>query len=294
MSTKRIIALWISMILWCADRLMNTLKMLSSQSKKTYTICLYYHGVTDQQRNRFARQMDWLRSKVKIVPVSQILASSGKEAQVCITFDDALDSVRRNALPVLQGKKIPACIFAVTGNLGEKPRWSMPPDHPDAKDCVMSADQLKSLPANLIEIGSHTATHPDLRSLSTNDLRKELVESKQNLENILNRDVNMFSVPYGSYHDEVMQMAGEVGYTHVFTSDPLVVHEENATKRIGRFPVTPDDWMIEFRLKVVGAYRWRRTVQRWKQRRSHTKTAMSLQGSEKNHEQVNLVRGTRQ
>ncbi len=26
----------------------------------------------------------------------------------------------------------------------------------------------------------------------------------------------------------------------------------------GRFKVTPDDSMLEFRLKVVGAYRWRR------------------------------------
>lgn len=272
MSVKRIIALWISIIWWCADRGMNTLRMLTGQSKISHRICLYYHGVTDLQRDRFARQMEWLRSTFAIVETSQIFTSTGNRPQICITFDDALDSVRRNALPVLQEKNIPACIFVVTGNLGEKPLWSMPPDHPDAEDCVMSAEQLKSLPANLIELGSHTVTHPDLRSLSASDLRKELVESKQALESILDRKVSMLSVPYGLYHEETMQAAGDAGYTQVFTSDPLVIRQHRPAMGIGRFGVTPDDWIIEFRLKAAGAYQWRRMVQRWKQRYFNRKT----------------------
>lgn len=242
--------------------------MMLGRSYSSTRLCLYYHGISDHQVDRFQRQMKWLQSHMKIIPARDIISSLDNNRLVCITFDDAIDSVRRNAIPILQKRNIPATIFAVSGNLGRQPLWSMPADDPDAKEDVMSAGQLCALPESLIEIGSHTVSHPDLRSLSTNDLRKELMDSKQSLESILGRDINLFSVPYGLYHEEVLQIASRAGYEQVFTSDPLMIHENSSAMGIGRFSVSPDNWMIEFRLKAMGAYRWRRIVQKWKQRRS--------------------------
>ena len=57
---------------------------------------------------------------------------------------------------------------------------------------LMTWDELKSLDANLITIGSHTLTHVDLPQASDVRLERELSESRRALENGLGRRVEHF------------------------------------------------------------------------------------------------------
>ena len=63
-------------------------------------------------------------------------------------------------------------------------------------------------------------------------------------------------------------IAQECGYEMVPTSAPTTITSETDPMAFGRFGVGPDDWNIEFRLKALGAYAWRRWLPRHRRRSS--------------------------
>ncbi|MEK6797431.1 MAG: polysaccharide deacetylase family protein [Planctomycetota bacterium] len=258
---RRIVALTISLAYFLLRSVGDWLRQ-SAGRRRGECVILYYHGVTDRQRAGFERQMQWLARRRTIVPLAGAAVAGGAVRRTCVTFDDALDSVRRNAVPVLARDCIPATVFAVSGNMGRSPAWAMPPGHPDTYEVLMTVEQLRSLPAELIEIGSHTATHADLTALDDVAVRSELVQSKRELEAALGRPVTAFSVPYGRCPAGLESIAGAAGYQVVVTCEPEPVKAGSNPLAMGRFKVTPDDWTIEFRLKASGAYAWRRWIPR--------------------------------
>lgn len=62
------------------------------------------------------------------------------------------------------------------------------------------------------EIGSHTLNHPHLTRLALPDAKKEIEGSKKYLEGILNRNVKMFSYPYGDFNDDIARLVKNAGY----------------------------------------------------------------------------------
>ena len=68
----------------------------------------------------------------------------------------------------------------------------------------------------LIEIGSHTMTHPALSTLSLSAQWDEIQQSKTHLETILKRPVCSFAYPYGrqcDYLPETVAVVRDVGFT---------------------------------------------------------------------------------
>lgn len=255
---KRLVKLKLSLALHAVD----ALRRLFQAGARDRCVVLYYHGVTDAQRHRFHRQMRWLASHRRVVPVAQARSGNLAGTSCCVTFDDALDSVRVNALPICRELNLPFSVYAVTGNFGDRPRWAMPPGHPDAHEPIMTEAQLRALPPDLVTIGSHTVTHRPLGSLTKTQIAEELRESKRQLEEGLGRSVGELSVPYGSFREDVLREARRCGYELVLTCEPEVLHPPHQKPSAGRFKVTPDDWMIEFRLAAAGAYRWRQWLRR--------------------------------
>jgi peptidoglycan/xylan/chitin deacetylase (PgdA/CDA1 family) len=175
---------------------------------------------------------------------------------VAITFDDAFQSVAENAIPELIQRGIPSTIFVPTGNLGQHPEWDIEIDHPDRHEIVMTADQLRDLPSELVSIGSHTVMHPRLTHIEENDARRELSVSRHKLESILGRDIKVLSFPHGAYNEELVDLSRQAGYDRVFTIDPTLAFSNPGEYVTGRVQVNTTDWLLEFRLKAAGAYRW--------------------------------------
>ena len=90
------------------------------------------------------------------------------------------------------------------------------PDHRDTHRW-MTADELLALSATPgVHVGAHTVTHPMLAALPADDQWKEIDGSRQQLEQILNRPVRLFSYPYGGHDafDQVTaELVGKSGYT---------------------------------------------------------------------------------
>jgi len=65
------------------------------------------------------------------------------------------------------------------------------------KDLYLSWKEIKKMADAGISFGSHTSTHPVLSTLNYEKAKKEIVNSKQNIEVELNKKINLFAYPYG-------------------------------------------------------------------------------------------------
>lgn len=220
-----------------------------------HLVVLCYHGVRDGQGDRFGRQLRALGGRTPCVEAPGNLQQGGRS--VCITFDDAFACLLRNALPQAKELGVPTTVFAVPGNLGAPPRWEMRAGHPEASERTMTAEELVAAEREFgCRIGSHTVRHRALATLSPGEAFEELVESKRALEEILGHPVEEFAAPYGSYDDQVVELARRAGYTRFYTLDRTLHPREGDGFVVGRYLMSPDAWWLEFWLTINGGYSW--------------------------------------
>lgn len=261
------------------------------------TIVLCYHGVKPHQAARFAWQVRRVAERAVGVPeltasgtprspltscsvgppsparAEQPVRDAGlggpallvrttkspfRSPAVCFTFDDAFANLLDNTLPALRELGVPACIFAVADNLGDRPRWRIAPDHPDADERTMTAEELRRVAeSELVTVGSHTCTHPDLARLAPAELLRELQDSRAKLADLVGRPIDDLALPHGSYTPAVLEAAFAAGYRRVYTLE-ATPHTPvgDGPQVVGRFLMSPDAWRIEFLLTCAGAYAW--------------------------------------
>lgn len=113
---------------------------------------------------------------------------------VALTFDDGAAAVASIAAPLLAERGLRATVFCVAGQLGGSNDWA---GRHRARFPLASASELRELAQAGIEIGSHGAEHRSLRNVSDDVARREIVESKERLEQTLGIAVRSFAYPYG-------------------------------------------------------------------------------------------------
>jgi peptidoglycan/xylan/chitin deacetylase (PgdA/CDA1 family) len=253
---KRLLKLLISLFVRAWDISAAVALRIMRRSLEPTCVVIYYHAINPGQRLRFARQLDDLLRLAKPVPADlDALPHSGKH-YCAVTFDDGFVSVVENALPELERRGIPATFFIPTGSLGGPPLW-VRAGAPARQQRVLSAEQLAALKDHpLLTIGSHSVTHPDFLGLDPAQACSELAHSKARLEAIVGRRVSLFSFPHGKCNAQTINLARAAGYNRVYTINPLNAFSDNSGFTRGRVLVDPADWPWEFRLKIMGAYRW--------------------------------------
>jgi len=165
--------------------------------------------------------------------------------QVLLTFDDGWTGSFLEAGPILEQAGARAIVFVTTGLIG----------HP----LFASEQLLRDLPPDVFEIGAHTVTHPFLAECSSPVVRRELNESRCQLEDILGRCVDSLSVPNGSLDERVLKIARECGYELIFTSETTT--NTVGDRVIGRVAVrsgTPTETVLQWAEGRLGAAGWRR------------------------------------
>lgn len=127
--------------------------------------------------------------------------SSGKkipERSVIITFDDGWKSQYEHAIPVLKKYHFKATFFIIVNYVGSS--------------AFMSWDQLKELIGQGMEIGSHTLSHPNLKTISEGKMNQEVASSKAILEKKLKTKIIVLAYPYGAYDSRVIKAVKRAGY----------------------------------------------------------------------------------
>lgn len=81
------------------------------------------------------------------------------------------------------------------------------------KACALSWEQIAALASHpLCTIGAHTVSHPDLTTLGTLELARELDESNRRLERFTGRRPSHFAYPFGRYDALVREAGFRAGY----------------------------------------------------------------------------------
>jgi peptidoglycan/xylan/chitin deacetylase (PgdA/CDA1 family) len=253
---NRIFKLAISIGYYTSKRFWELLKRLIGKKRPGTCVVLYYHSVKPEQRRGFAQQMDDLIRLTRPIQASFNEPLQNGVHYAAVTFDDGFVSVIDNALPELIQRKIPSTLFITTGYLGKRPLWDIGRDNPDYEEICMTANQIRELSSTFVSIGSHTVTHPKLTHIDECMALNELSVSKEQLETILARNIDLLSFPHGDYNDKIVELSLRAGYKRVFTILPNFAFSKPGEYITGRVKVDPEDWRLEFRLKLFGAYSW--------------------------------------
>lgn len=156
----------------------------------------------------FKEQVDWLDQNgytaVTLIQVQDAWYDGGTlpEKPIVLSFDDGYLGQYLDAMPILAK-------HGWAGQLNLK-----------AEGSDLSSKQVKKMIRAGWEIASHTITHPDLPSISEDQLRTELVDSKKILEKDLGIEIVNFCYPAGQYDERVVAAVEEAGYRGATTVDP--------------------------------------------------------------------------
>lgn len=247
----RLLKIFISIIYLLAKKIAILLGMTLGNQM---CVVIYYHSVLSKEK--FIRQLNYLSNKYCLVSLNSLNTITSRKNLISITFDDGLSSILKNALPELIKRKIPTTIFIPAATIGSYPKWEQKRQEIYHDDRILNLDEIKELSDQGIEIGSHTLHHTDLRNVTSEAARDEFDLSKSLLEEITGEEVVSFSFPYGSYNDQLLNLAFDCGYRFVYTTEPEMISVPTKSKIFGRIGVDPDDFFIELKLKASGAYSW--------------------------------------
>jgi peptidoglycan/xylan/chitin deacetylase (PgdA/CDA1 family) len=163
---------------------------------------------------QFERQLALLRAMGRTaVPLSRYAAYRRGEAAlpprpVVITFDDGYRDNHHAALPILQRFGYTATVFLVSRLVGGTNRWD--PNEPPAP--LLDAAEIREMQRAGIDFQSHTCTHARLTAVPADVARRELRESRDDLEQLLGARVTAIAYPWGEYDATVLRLAEEAGY----------------------------------------------------------------------------------
>ena len=166
----------------------------------------------------FDRQLSELNTTgFKTTTLGKALGNETSERAVVITFDDAFRNVFEHGLEILARHKVPAIQFVVSGSIGKENHWDV--EKSDVAEPLMDVAQIKQWIAAGNEIGSHSVTHRNLKKLSANEAREEIVSSKKFLEDTFGVEVRHFCYPFGGWTPEAREIVVKAGYQTACTMD---------------------------------------------------------------------------
>lgn len=206
------------------------IKYLFQKKLMRSSLILLYHRVDNPQNDPFSlsvspeifrKQLEYLKSKFTIVRLSELIQEIENGVlsnKVCITFDDGYEDNLENALSILQDLNVPATFFITTEYLDKKGYfyWEQSSPADDRGRPISKESLVKLASSDLVELGAHTVSHPNLKSLNDSDQRHEILESKIKLEKIIGKKIDIFSYPFGTrkyYSKTTKNIVKEEGYS---------------------------------------------------------------------------------
>ncbi len=159
----------------------------------------------------FAEQMSILKGlRARVIPLAEARrvphGSATHEPVVAITFDDGFRNVYDYGLPILERYGFQATVFLVTDYCGKTNSWPGQPSWVTPQPLLRWAEVIEMSKAG-VTLGSHSRTHPDLRTVSAARLREEMIFSKKAIEDATGRPVETLAYPYGACDGRVKEMA---------------------------------------------------------------------------------------
>ena len=193
---------------------------------------------------QFKEQMEYLfQNNYRSLSLNSLFNQDNTYGKgVIITFDDGLIGNYDHVFAILKDYNFTATIFVIVSQV--------------TTERYMNWEQLSELSNNGISIQSHTMTHRPLEQLSDEEVFYELSESKKIIEDKIGQVVNYLSLPHGSFHTNLVDIAKEVGYSGICSSTFGYVRPKNGQFNIGRIPIKDGHQIKDFK-QIISENRMR-------------------------------------
>ena len=210
---KKILAITILILLAASKIFAQNVKEISEGTK---ILVLNYHQVQNAHHSLavpiadFDAQMNYLSSHgyVTITPEELYSGLNGElelpKKPVLITFDDGYADNYTNAFPILKYYGMRATIFVIPAFVGVYKNY-------------LTWEEMREMENSGITFESHTMNHYKLEELPDDEIRSELLNSKQILEENLGHPINFLAYPTGTYNLHIAGIAKAIGYKGAFT-----------------------------------------------------------------------------
>ena len=203
----------------------------------------------------FVEQLRWLRENGYRTPslreVSALVRRgrpiSGKA--VLITFDDAYQCFADTAWQLLQNHGFTAVMFAATSYLGKAAQWDAKYGEPMK---IMDGQTLSELAASGLYVGSHSTDHQPMTHVSTKEALKMMLQSKEELQDVIGKRVELFAFPYGIFDQQLGRLAKHCGYSLAFSLTGCHIKPFDNPHTLGRFIVDGTKPPLDSLLRLPG------------------------------------------
>lgn len=190
----------------------------------TLPLILCYHkverrgelGVTRLSPRRFARQIERLATAgYRTLTVDDLLAClHGHRVpdarELVISFDDAYRGLRDHAFPVLEAHGFHGICAVITSFAGRLNRWDVA--YGGRRFAHLAWRDMRRWQNRGIAFISHTMTHPRLTWCDDNTVRRELAQSRLDVEHALDSAPPVISYPFGAAGQRERDIARDTGY----------------------------------------------------------------------------------
>ncbi|MCB9798586.1 polysaccharide deacetylase family protein [Candidatus Nomurabacteria bacterium] len=218
---------------------------------------LMYHSVGDNgshitvSEHNFLKQMQYLKARRFNVVSLEELACALRENRdisnmVVLTFDDGYEDNYTVAYPILKKFGFPATIFVATGLIGKSLKTSAGVEIP-----MMSEKQVKLLARDQnISLMPHGQTHRVLTQIDFDSAKKEIVDSKKDMEEITGQVIQSFAPPKGKYNNEILSIIKEAGFQINVGVREGLTRKDDSVMELKRNSIDRTTTMAQFRGKL--------------------------------------------
>ena len=230
----------------------------TQRTKPAYQIhrrVLMYHSISQHKqsekdiyslsRRDFAQHVELLHELHKTENSKIVKLDSTDRSGITITFDDGYRDTLTIAAQTLADKKLPFTVFVSTANITS------------GNSIFLNRQELIEL-SNIsgATIGSHGHAHTHLAEMSPQDVTRDLKHSKDWLEQIVQKPVTTLSYPHGSYNNDVVRIASEIGFEFAATSKWGVFEVGTKKLEIPRIDIWSQDSRKVLQQKLLGQWEW--------------------------------------
>ena len=181
-----------------------------------------------------------MRCRLQTLPASALAELRMKLLAPGTSVDGIVEWMK--TLRLLRRRQCEALVRQATPDFQPTPRQQAAFD-------IMDWDDLLSLDSRLITVGSHTQSHPILTTLSDQEIELELLDSHRCLEQRLQRPVDYFCYPNGSYDKRAYQVVKKAYRAAVTTESGMVDGRESFDlHRLPRIPSAESAALTAWRL----------------------------------------------
>jgi len=117
---------------------------------------------------------------------------------------------------------------------------------------IMDGQMLAELAADGLCIGSHSTNHQCMTYVSTQEALDAMLQSKDELQNLIGRQVNLFAFPFGICDPQVARLAKYCGYSLAFAVTNSNIKPFDNPYTLGRYIVDGSEAPLELFAKLPG------------------------------------------